>query len=148
MKEDKIVQLTHLLFRFAPEFRRDYSMPVKFAAEKRMPHHMLFCLMILKRHGEESMSSLADKLGVSNQQMTRIVNAMVGDGYAVRRYDDQNRRQIFVSITQKGADTVLRYFRLGQEHIRKHLSQLSEEDVDAFIFHLEGIKKILEKIKE
>ena len=41
-------------------------------------------------------------MSITKQQLTKIVDLMEGQGYVVRSHDENNRRQIRLSITPEG----------------------------------------------
>ena len=112
----------------------------------RLPHHHMFCLIILMKSERESMGSLAEKLGVSNQQITRIVGELVNEGLAERVFDEANRRAVYVCATRKGKKLLDVYYSFVCKHIEEEFSDMSDEDVDALIYHLDAISKILDKM--
>ena len=101
-RQEKIAQFAKMMFSAAPEFRKSYVRPPLPDGGCRIPHHGLFSLVILKKEGKTSMTALAEKLGVSSQQMTRIVTELVDEGLEERSQDGANRRLINISLTPKG----------------------------------------------
>ena len=148
MQNEQAERLVQLLFQAAPPFRRNYIKPPpeKIDGFPRIPHHHVFCLLILKKSGRESMGALAEKLGVSNQQCTRIVGELEENGLAARAADEKNRRLVYVTATEKGTQLLTVFYRHACEHIREQLDALPDEDVDELIAHLAGIIRILDKL--
>lgn len=148
MQNEQAERLVQLLFQAAPPFRRNYIKPPPETIEgfPRIPHHHVFCLLILKKSGRESMGALAEKLGVSNQQCTRIVGELEENGLAARAADEKNRRLVYVTPTEKGTQLLTVFYRHACEHIREQLGALPDEDVDELIAHLAGIVRILDKL--
>lgn len=148
MQNEQAERLVQLLFQAAPPFRRNYIKPPPETIEgfPRIPHHHVFCLLILKKSGRESMGALAEKLGVSNQQCTRIVGELEENGLAARAADEKNRRLVYVTPTEKGTQLLTVFYRQACEHIREQLGALPDEDVDELIAHLAGIIRILDKL--
>lgn len=66
----------------------------------------LTCLNIINRQSQLTMSDLADELNMSNQQLTKVVDALEGFEMVERTYDPKNRRKIYAKVTQKGKDTL------------------------------------------
>ena len=149
MDQKKAETLARLIFQTAPPFRRNYIKPQQKMPPllPKVPHHHLFCLIILKQSERESMSSLAEKLGVSNQQLTRIVSELVENGYAERSADETNPRVVCISATEKGKKLLELFFRSACRHIQTHFSSLSDEEVDSFIYHLSEIVKLFDKLE-
>ncbi len=151
MQREQAEKLVQLFFQTAPPFRRNYIRPAERPEGAphlpRLPHHHLFCLLILQKNGQTNMSALAERLGVSGQQCTRIVGELVGGGLAERSADEKNRRIVCVSVTDKGKELLSQLYRHACEHIGKQLAALSDEDADELIAHLSGIIKILDKLE-
>ena len=49
-----------------------------------------------------NMSSIAKKLNITVGTLTTAVNSLVNKKYAVRRRSEEDRRVVFVSLTEKG----------------------------------------------
>lgn len=68
------------------------------------------CLMLQLLAGEKenglAMKDLAQQMGMATSTITRFVDALVRDGYVVRREDNQDRRINRVIPTQKGFDKI------------------------------------------
>ena len=149
MNIEKAEELVHLIFRTAPPFRKNYIRQPEQAKDlPRIPHHHLFCLIILSRGGKETMGSLADKMGVSVQQLTRIVGELAQHGFVERTQGEEKRRVIYVSATEKGRELLSKFYRAACEHVREHFSALSDEDIDALIFHMGEVVKLLDKMEQ
>lgn len=145
-KQEKVEELAKLLLCMAPAFRKNYNVPKASGGKAALSPHQLFCLVILRQNGKTGMSALAEKLGVSNQQLTRIVGELVDGGRAERATDETNRRQIYISLTAKGEQTIRDCFRLACRQLEERVSPLSEEDIDAFIYHMNEIVKLTDKL--
>ena len=147
-RKEKIAQFAKMMFSTAPEFRKSYARPPLLEKGCRIPHHGMFSLVILKKEGKTSMTALAEKLGVSSQQMTRIVSELVDAGLAERSQDETNRRLICISLTPKGRAELSRFFEIGLQHIEAHLSPLSDEELDALLYHMTEVVRLTQKLDE
>ncbi|USG65659.1 winged helix DNA-binding protein [Brevibacillus ruminantium] len=80
--------------------------------------------------------------------MTNIANRLIKMGFAERKYDEQDRRNVFLAITDKGLEILKEAQQKGQE-LRIELFQvLSEEEVQQFQATHEKLLKNLEEQKE
>lgn len=146
MTIEQAERLVRLIFRTAPPFRKNYiRQPEQAHGLPRIPHHHLFCLIILNRGEKETMRSLAEKMGVSVQQLTRIVGELAEGGFAVRTQSEENRRLTLVSATEKGRALLMQFYRAACEHVREHFGALTDSETDSLIFHLEEVVKLLDK---
>lgn len=92
------------------------------------------------------MSEIGRKVHISKSNMTSLIDKLVENALAERLPDQNDRRVINISITDKGKD-VLRDWRIySNNEIKKSLSVLSEEDLEKFYHSVENIKDILYKL--
>lgn len=59
-------------------------------------------IAVIGAEGKRSMSELANKLGVSFGTPTVTIDRLIGKGYVERIRDEEDRRQVFVRLSQKG----------------------------------------------
>ena len=105
MKE-KISQMTDLAFNLYPTIRKSFRSLV---ALKSLPLSttQLACLNTIDTLQRCTMSALAKKLQMSNQQLTKVVDALVDMGAVERSCNEKNRRQILVYASEKGKKLLL-----------------------------------------
>ncbi len=72
-------------------------------------------LDMLGGHGEMSMVQLARKLFLDKSTITRVVDGLVERELVVRRFDDSDRRLIYVALTAAGRK-LLEGIRAQQRH--------------------------------
>ena len=96
-----VSELADLIFAYYPKMRKLYRNLVSI---KDIPISLtqLTCIYIIDQRDELSMSELADDLCMSNQQLTKIVDALVDLDLVERMCDPQNRRKFFAKLTEKG----------------------------------------------
>ena len=61
-------------------------------------------LNLLYDHGTLNMTSLARRLGYTNQRLTQPVDNLVRRGLLVRNVEEDNRRVVLISLTDAGRD--------------------------------------------
>ncbi len=100
MKE-KISQMTQSTFLLYPMIRKSFRSLV---ALKSLPLSttQLVCLNTVDAMDNCTMSALAKELQMSNQQLTKVVDALEEMGTVERKYNEKNRRQVLVCLTEKG----------------------------------------------
>jgi DNA-binding MarR family transcriptional regulator len=116
---------SELRFSFARLSRRlrnerDPDNPLSVAA--------LSALGILFREGECTVGTLAAHERVQPPSMTRTVNALVDDGYAVRRAHETDRRQVLVDLTDRGREIILADRRRRDAWLAQRLRELTPEE--------------------
>jgi DNA-binding MarR family transcriptional regulator len=83
-------------------------------------------LYLIAASGELHMSELVARLGVSLSTVSGLVERLVDAGWAVRRDDPADRRQVMVAITPAGAAFLERFRELGSHQLRRMLGRLDE----------------------
>lgn len=100
-------------------------------------------VMVLWLHKSLSLSELSDQICTSNEQATRAVGQLVKGGYVNRVKNENNRRSIEISLTQKSIDMITGAHETAAQRIPERLNKLSEEDAVTLVECLEKIGGIL-----
>ncbi len=88
----------------------------------------LSVLGLLFREGPCTVGQLATLERVQPPSMTRTVGCLVDGGYAVRRKDASDGRQVVVEISDHGRDTVLKDRRRRDAWLAQRLKELTPEE--------------------
>jgi DNA-binding MarR family transcriptional regulator len=88
----------------------------------------LSALGVLFREGECTIGRLAAYERVQPPSMTRTVNCLVDEGYAVRRPHATDGRQVLVDLTDKGRDMLLADRRRRDAWLAQRLRELTPHD--------------------
>lgn len=147
MKEKIIGQIVENLMDIALGARKHIDNPRRAAGESALSHHRIFCLAYLSQIRSTSMSALAQKAGVSSQQLTRIVNELEEAGCVERSVGENNRRQVIVRITEKGDKETDGYRRHAYEYMQKKFSAFSESELEDLLFHLNALTEYWKKFE-
>ena len=106
-------------------------------------------LILLALSGGRSlnMSQLSSYLASSKEQATRAVSPLVKDEYVTRFRSDENRKMVYVKLTEKGNQLILQEKALVKEYLSKRFESLSKEDQELFHQSLSNILTILKKME-
>lgn len=146
MKEEKIRLLIREMMSLAPGYRKNFMQNSQDSEFKLSPHQV-FCLAIILRDEEISMGELAEKLGVSNQQLTRIVDTLVDRNCVERFTDPKNRRVVKAKVNEEGKNIFMQFAEEKRKLTQKALEVLTEEELDSCLFHIRALSNILLKIR-
>ena len=133
-----VSELADLIFAYYPKLRKMYRNLVSI---KDIPLSMtqLTCLYIINHNNSLSMSELASDLNMSNQQLTKVVDALVEFEMVERVCDENNRRKFYTSISPKGRELL----QSLKEEIDKKLSYVlrkrSDDEIDKLYSSMEYI---------
>ena len=102
-------------------------------ASERDPHNdlsigQMTVLGLLQRLGDQSVGELARAEKVQPPSMTRTVNCLVEQGFAVRRAHESDGRQVVVSLTEAGRAAVLADRRRRDAWLAQRLRELGPKD--------------------
>lgn len=102
---DKQVDLLKRFIRLNSEMRKVIFTP-EVNAQYSIGRKQLATLTALNDKGELNMTNLAREVGVSNQQLTKIIDVLVKRKFVQRGYNPKNRRVVLVSLTDLGVEYV------------------------------------------
>lgn len=93
----------------------------------------------LNKKGPQKQTVLAKKLGYTPGAMTNIANRLIKQEMAERKYNEDDRRNVLLCITDKGKDVLKEAHQKGQELRVELFQKLDEEELQQFL-------KIYEKL--
>lgn len=73
-------------------------------SEYKANSHGFSMLYALRKYHNQpvTMTRFADEMGITKQQLTKLVNDLEDKEYVIRTHNRENRRQVYISITDAG----------------------------------------------
>lgn len=103
-----------------------------------------YLLEWLECRGPQKVSDLAEALGTTMSAVTALTDKLSACGYVVRQRSDEDRRVVYIHITEKGSQCLLQLRQQRREILERVYQGLSDED----LLHLIRIyKKILVNLR-
>ncbi len=135
-----VSDLADLIFTYYPRLRKVFRNLVSI---KDVPISMtqLTCLSIVNKRGQLNMSDLADELSMSNQQLTKVVDALCEFEMVERAYDPSNRRKVYAKITAKGQQTLADLRQETDKKLGHIMRKFSEDEMDKLYDSIAHIAK-------
>lgn len=93
----------------------------------------ILVLSELKPKGPQKQSTLAKELEYTPGAMTNIANRLIKEGYAERKYSEEDRRIVLLAITEQGIAILNEAQAKGQELRKDLFDVLSEEEINQFL---------------
>lgn len=90
-------------------------------------------LAIIARHKECNVSFLADKLEVKPSAITVMIDRLVQHGYVERRHDEQDRRAVLITVTERGAQVHEEAVLKSRAVLKSYLALLEPEELDVLV---------------
>jgi DNA-binding MarR family transcriptional regulator len=103
-------------------------------------------LYIATAAGDLSMSEIAQRLGVAISTASGAVDHLVGLGLLARTDDPANRRQVRVSVTPSGQETVETFRELSSRQLRVILDVLDDAELEVVAHATRLMTKALDSV--
>ncbi len=100
------------------------------ANEFRFHSHGFSTLYALRnyRNSPVTMTQFAKEMGITKQQLTKLVNDLEEKQYVVRSHNKENRRQVYIEITEHGLQHLEMMLGSIVHEILTALSDFPEDD--------------------
>jgi DNA-binding MarR family transcriptional regulator len=96
--------------------------------------------------GALPMNEIASRMQMSKQQLTRFIDSLVRKGYLERSFKENNRRTIFIRITQTGINAISGNYQSACDFHAREFEKLSDEDTAALRDCSDRLVEILSKL--
>ncbi len=104
-------------------------------------------ILSMPEYAQPTMSFLADEMGITKQQLTKLVNDLESMGLVKRLHDERNRRQVYVTLTDDGRNEFEEVKQAMLECTVDRLKGFSEDELECLEDCLEKLIPLLEKFK-
>ncbi|WP_143191862.1 MarR family winged helix-turn-helix transcriptional regulator [Paenibacillus sp. P46E] len=88
---------------------------------------------------------LAEAVAVGKSSITAIINRLVEAGFIDRTRDENDRRQVYLSLTNKGRETYSTAEKQVQKVISPYFSHFEERDIEKFITMFEKLAFLMQE---
>jgi len=138
----------HILTEFE-ELYLDFQRKMGAAWHKKIEHSISgsqgTILFHLNSAGPQKFSALADRLCITPGAVTSLSDKLISAGFAERKRDEEDRRVIYLEITEEGRELVKKLKKDIKDVVKTFFEGVSDEDLE----HLTRIyKQILRNINE
>ena len=90
---------------------------------------------------ENTMSVVAKKLGITAGSLTTAVNSLVNKKYVLRKRSEQDRRVVYVRLTEKGRKAYHHHAEYHEQMTDAVMRQLNEEEIGVLVKTLNGLSE-------
>jgi len=94
--------------------------------------------------GDTSVSGIAECMHVSRPHVSRAVDELVQKGLVNRKRDPEDRRNIHLSLTEKGEKMINDLHDRQREILIDQFSILGDEELEPLVSALKSMKKVVE----
>ncbi|QRG70667.1 MarR family winged helix-turn-helix transcriptional regulator [Brevibacillus choshinensis] len=111
--------------------------------EEQISPKQFILLRVLHERGRSTVSELANILKQSNSATTIALNRLVKAGYIDRIRDEQDRRVVWVTLSEKAIPLIESLLSRRCVLLSKLLENLSDEEIAQFTYFLVKMKQCL-----
>ncbi len=104
-------------------------------------------ILSMPEYTQPTMSFLADEMGITKQQITKLLNDLKAMGLVKRIHDERNRRQVYVTLTDDGRNEFEEIKQAMLECTVAGLKDFSEDELEQLGDCLERLIPLLEKFR-
>lgn len=94
---------------------------------------------MVKEKGPCKVTALAELMGVKPSAITVMIDKLVGHGLISRQHQEDDRRVVLLSITDKGIQSVEQLKQQSNQIIGVYFSKCSPEEIENMVQTLEKI---------
>src|SRR5262245_26003274 len=105
------------------------SHPAVLALDRQLPRSEMLALVLLQRHGERTMSELAEVLGAPLSTASGIGERLARRGLVHRHRKPEDRRVVVVRLTRKGETAAGKFREQIEGLMRRVAGALTEEEL-------------------
>lgn len=132
-------QIRHLSGRIGEKLLKESGVDVFNGAQGRI-------LYVLWEHGELTISEIGRLTSLAKTTLTSMLDRMEAGGLIERIPDKKNRRQIFISVTEKAKNYREKYDWISDKMSEIFYNGFTEAEITDFENQLRKIIKNLEKV--
>ena len=144
MIDDELIDSMNVFPRFMNAVHRG-ALPERSRDDLNLTQEKL--LLILGNHPHAPMSVLAGKINLDRGAFSRVVQSLVCAGMVRRLNDPDDRRTVNLELTAQGQEHIRKLQPILNEHFRKKLSVLSEEQKESLRQALHTLNSIVETLE-
>ncbi len=150
MAEKQDVEIARDFLNFMVDY---YTMTRRHIVETnqyRFHSHGFSMLYALRKYRDQpvTMTKFAEEMGITKQQLTKLVNDLEEQNYVRRSHNKDNRRQVYIEITDEGLAHLERMIGELLHEITRSLTPFSEEERLSISAHAVALSEIFRRDAE
>lgn len=91
--------------------------------------------------GENTMSVVAKKLGITAGSLTTAINSLVNKKYVSRQRSEEDRRVVYIRLTEKGEKAYLHHEEFHRQMTNAVVEKLDEDEIPVLLKTLNGLSE-------
>lgn len=113
--------------------------------DEELTNDQHYTLRQIYKVGRCTSSELADKFGVKKSAITAIINRLYKKGLIQRTQDENDRRMVYLSLTDKGNELYKQAEEKIHHLVAAIITQFEQTEIEAFIDTYEKLLTVLDQ---
>ncbi|MDF2679216.1 MAG: transcriptional regulator, MarR family [Brevibacillus sp.] len=126
------------------KMQRDISVEMQKQHGVDLTRPQCYLLSLISTEEPCKITSLAKKLGVRPSTISTMINRLVDEGFVSREYGHNDRRNVLVSITERGKEVLKRDVENYGKVLQQFIGFLEPSELETFTRTFEKISSIHE----
>lgn len=147
MEDQQISELLNDIFSVTPVFSKAIiKIFDDIVIDDNLSKAHIKVLFVLDKYEKITITDLGKVLYAHKPNVTCWVDRLVKSDFAKRIYDKNDRRIIYISLTDKGNETIKNYKKCLKDLFSRKLSKLNDDDLKLLMQTLNNMKMLLNKL--
>lgn len=143
MQEDRLIEK---LIRLLPYWHYRIDKPFKLFLKDKMSLETYYCLQMLRQNGPTTMSELCQRLKISKQQATHLIETLHRHHFVERSINAEDRRFITIQVTGQALDYIEKHIYGDTAFIDQVRQRLSAEELARLEGAVDTLLELLPKL--
>lgn len=116
--------------------------------DHHFPGSQAYILFVLEKKERQKMTELADALNLTPGAVTSSSNKLIANEFIRRVRDEEDRRVVYLEITEKGKKALNGLRQEGRKAIKAIFSGLTESDIKTLVRIFEHAEENMNNLRE
>ena len=117
----------------------------RLAEQNKLLEAELKCLRIMDLEESINNQDVADRMNLSPSRITRIIDGLVKKGYILREIDREDRRNMKISLTEKGVNLTNKINNAFVEIHKEILKEIDNSQHESLLITMGNLQSAVEK---
>ena len=108
---------------------------------KDITNNDMHIIEAIELSGENTMSVVAKKLGITAGSLTTAINSLVNKKYVSRQRSEEDRRVVYIRLTEKGEKAYRHHEEFHRQMTNAVVEKLDEDEIPVLLKTLNGLSE-------
>lgn len=118
---------------FINEVWTDLYYLLHYKHEESLTHQNVRCMQAIKKNKDVTIQCLSEVLDVTHHTASEHIKRLIQKGYVQKERSLQDKRVVYVTLTELGEEVLKRNTELDEEKLQKLLERFSAEEQERII---------------